>query len=941
MSISTFPVITSKDVSSLQTVIDSIPIAVLLIGSNGLYLDCNGAALRIFDASSRDDLIGKSPALLSPKKQRNGNDSVDEAKKYQQKVHNSGLTTFYFDHKTLSGTIFPAKVTLQEISYEGEACRLCTIADMTGEVRIEEIQALTDKNPYALIKLNPNLTIADVNPAFSIISGYTKEEWIGRQVSDFKIIKRDGPSPQDAVLSQSPVRGKYVADFPTGITSMEYTYIPVFDAEGDLEQIITIFSDLTELETKIHESNTLIKENPASILSLDIDGKILSVNPAFLDVSRISEEKLLTMNVKEFKILERDGLSLSETISVKKASKGRLVSDFGWAVKTLDFTYIPIFDINNTVTSLVAMYIDVSDQVVYINEIEAFIRDNPHAIMMINPDMSITNANPACSQLLGYTEQELSRMKLTDMPVLEREGQTVQDAFKTKKMTRGSLISNTPSGKKHFDIVYIPILDKKGVVIKLIEIFSDMTTIRSMVTYLKQSVDGVQKNISSLAKGDTTFSVTILDADEHSASAREEFVKIGQAIEIARKAITQLVTDTNAIAQAAIAGDMKYRSDSSVHQGDYRAIIEGLNLTLDSIAVPIKEAMKIADNFANYNFTARFDPSIPIKGDWVQFKEALNNLGIQVSAAISQITKNVSELAASAEEANASVEEVISGSHQITTNTTLVSQNAEQGGDGISQVLKAMEDLNETVGAVSRKAESVSVASDESNKLTKEGIALAKQSDSAMGEITQTANEVDTIVTGINSQMDEIGKIVRLISDIASQTNLLALNAAIEAARAGEAGRGFAVVAAEVKSLAQDSRKSAENIADMIAALQTKAKQATEAMGKSTLSVKEGSSALEQTLIAFNKIADTIEEINKSIVDVASASEEQAASVEEVTASIQEVANLVKNTSDEAGNAAAATEEASASIDEIGRIMTGVVQIAENIAGEMSKFKVD
>ena len=941
MNLSTLPVITSTDVSSLQSVIDSIPIAVLIIGSNGLYLDCNRAALSLFGASSRDELIGKSPSLLSPKKQRNGNDSVAEVQKKIQKLNDLGTVGFYFDHQKLNQTLFQAKVTLKKITYNEEACHLCTIADMTGQVREEEIQVLLDQNPDAIIKLNPDLTIVDVNPAFTRITGYKKEEWIGRSSNEFKIMKREGLAPQDAVRSKSTITGKFIADFPNGITTIAYSYIPYFDADGNVEVIFSLFSDLTELEKIINESNTLIKENPASILSLDTEGNFLSVNPAFFDISHIPNEKLLTMNVKEFTIHERNGQTIAEIISSKKPSKGRVVIDFNWAVKTLDYTYIPVLDARGTVTGLIGMFIDVSDQVAYVNEIEAFIRDNPHAIMMINPDLSITNANPACTRLMGYTYEQCTRMKLTDLPVLEREGQTIKDAIQTKQPAHGRVIADTPIGIKHFDIVYIPILDKKGTVIRSIEIFSDMTAIRSMITYLNKSVEGIQNNISALAKGDTNFAVSILDADEYSASAKAEFVKIGQAVDTARKAISQLVTDSNAIANAAIAGDLKFRSDPTVHEGDYRAIIEKLNQTLDSINIPINESMKIAGNYENYNFTARFDPSIPIKGEWVQFKEALNNIGIQVSAAISLIMKNVNELAASAEEANASVGEVISGAHQITANTTSVSQNADRGGDGISQVLKAMEDLNETVGAVSRKAESVSVASDETNTLTKEGITLAKQSEKAMGEITQSANEVDMIVTDINSQMDEIGKIVRLISDIASQTNLLALNAAIEAARAGDAGRGFAVVAVEVKSLAQDSRKSAENIADMIAALQTKAKQATEAMGKSTSSVKEGSSGLQQTLAAFNKIAGTIEEINTSIVDVASASEEQAASVEEVTASIQEVAELVQNTSQETKDAAAATEEVSTSIDEIGKIMTEVVTITENISEEMRKFKVD
>ncbi|MDD1728500.1 MAG: PAS domain-containing protein [Methanospirillum sp.] len=1163
-------IITSKDPSSLQTIIDSIPVATLIISPEGQFIDCNKPTLQIFDATSREDIIGKPPGLLSPVKQLNGTDSDAESRRFIQIANETGSATFYFDHKTLKGRIFQAKVALTEILYEDKPCLMTTITDMTGQVRIEEIETLINQNPHGIYTLNPDLTIADVNPAFLKMSGYNREDWIGRNLTDFKVIKREGPSVSDAVKTRTTQTGKLTVEFPTGIRDLEYSYIPVFDAEGkliliydvfadqtelsekitesnslvaenpasiitmepsgkilstnpafqvlskisaeklltmqlqefnilerdglplkdilnskqtargrlvvdfgwaiktldftyipvvnasgivtslvamyvdvsdqvayvdeiktfirenphailtmtpdlhitdvnpafvritgytpdectrlklsdfnvikregkttkdaistkkpaggvivvefpagirhldylyipitdkkgDVIRILEIFSDMTNLVEKITESNSLVSENPASIITMESSGKILSTNPAFQALSKISAEKLLSMRVQDFNILERDGLPLKDILTSKQAAKGRLVVDFGWAVKILDFTYIPVLNASGIVTSLVAMYVDVTDQVAYIEEIQAFIRENPHAILMMDPDMSITDVNPAFSHIMGYSHEEIIRMKLSDIKVLEREGKSFRDALETKKPAKGRLVVSTPAGIRHADVVYIPIMDKKGTVIRFIEIFSDMTAVRSMVQYLEQSVEGVQDNISALAKGDTNFTVKILDADEHSASAREQFVKIGDAVDTARQAITQLVEDSNDIATAAIAGNMKFRSDASVHEGDYRKIIEGMNSTLDSIKIPVREAMNIAHEYAKYNFVVRFDPTLDIKGDWVPFKEALNGIGIQVSDAIALINKNVHDLAASAEEATASVEEVLAGAQQIAINTGKVSQNSEQGGDGISQVLRAMEDLNVTVGAVSQKAESVSVASDEANTLAKGGIDLARESEKAMGEITVSANEVGIIVTGINAQMDEIGKIVRLISDIANQTNLLALNAAIEAARAGEAGRGFAVVAAEVKSLAQDSRKSAEDIADMIAALQTKAKQATEAMGKSTSAVQEGSSALEQTLTAFSQIAETIEHINRNTVEVASASEEQAASVEEVTASIQEVSILVQNTSHEAGDAAAATQEASASIDEIGRIMTGVVGIVENITGEMAKFKV-
>ncbi len=934
------PTFQSNDLASLKVIIDTMPVATVIFGSLGEVIDCNSATLALFNTVNKVDIIEKSLSQLLLKTQINGNDSSLESRKRIQQAYTQKKVSFHFDFQTLSGQSFPGKVTLSKITFEGKQCLMATIIDMSGQVRQEEYNALINSNPYALLSMNPDLTISEVNPAFSQISGYNGKEWIGKTVGDFSTIKREGPTVDDAIRMKKPVTGKITVDFPNGIKIMDYSYIPVLDDEGNVIRIYDIFADLTSLVDKVNESDALVAENPASIITMDPTGKILSVNPSFLSISRLSEEKLLSMRMQEFNILEREGLSFVDIVNSKKTAKGRLVVDFGWAVKILDFTYIPIINVNGVLDRLVAMYVDVSDLVAYVEEIKTFIRENPHAILTMNPDMSFTDVNPAFSQIMGYSYEESMRMKLTDIKTIEREGQSARDAIQNKKPARGRVVAECPSGIKHLDYIYIPILDKRGNVIKFLEIFSDMTAIRSMVKYLEQSVDIVQKNISSLAKGDMTFANTVLDADEHSASARIQFEKIGEAMNTARQAIAKLVTDSNSLANAAIAGNMKYRSDPSIHEGDYRTIIEGMNNTLDSIRIPIREAMNIANEYAKYNFSIRFNPNLDIKGDWIPFKEALNDIGIQISGAISLINKNVSDLSASSEEANASIEEVLAGTQQITLNTSRVSQNSNRGEEGILQVLKAMEDLNETVGSVSRKAESVSGSSNDANSFAKEGIQIAKKSENAMGEITKSTNVVDSIVNDINSQMDEIGKIVRLISDIANQTNLLALNAAIEAARAGEAGRGFAVVAAEVKSLAQDSRKSAENIADMISTLQSKANHAADAMGKSTNAVLDGGASLKETMVAFNKIADTIEQINLNIVEVAAASEEQAASVEEVTASIQEVSNLVQNTSHEAGDAAAATEEAAASIDEIARIMGGVVGVVEDISKEMSKFKV-
>jgi methyl-accepting chemotaxis protein len=218
-------------------------------------------------------------------------------------------------------------------------------------------------------------------------------------------------------------------------------------------------------------------------------------------------------------------------------------------------------------------------------------------------------------------------------------------------------------------------------------------------------------------------------------------------------------------------------------------------------------------------------------------------------------------------------------------------------------------------------------------------MALARNTEQGMQGITRSSHDVTIIILEIKGQMDKISEIVNLITDLANQTNLLALNAAIEAARAGDAGRGFAVVATEVKSLAVESRASAERISDMIEKLQKQTQAAVDAVSASNAGVKEGSLALQNTVASFSKIADSIDKINQNVGNVASATEEQAASVEEITASVNEVNELMQNTAKESTHAAAASEESSAAIEQISKVIGNVTMVVENVKKEINQFK--
>jgi methyl-accepting chemotaxis protein len=459
--------------------------------------------------------------------------------------------------------------------------------------------------------------------------------------------------------------------------------------------------------------------------------------------------------------------------------------------------------------------------------------------------------------------------------------------------------------------------------------------VKTSVNLVRDRVNHIADSLVKISDGDLTEADVYRQIQKRSDPDRlvPSFIRTFDALQ-------GLTNDANLLAQAAIEGKLKTRTDAQRHHGEYRKIVEGMNATLDAVIEPLNEAMHMANEFAKCNFTARVDEKLDMKGDFIKFKEALNSIGIEVSKVMNLINREIMDLASSAEEANASIEEVASGAEHIAKNAQGVSENAERGNEGITQVLRAMEDLNQTVTEVAQKAEKVSQLTENANTLSMKGTELAEQAERGMQSITTSSNEVDKIIADIKAEMDKIGKIVGLISDLANQTNLLALNAAIEAARAGEAGRGFAVVATEVKSLAQESRASAENIADMIGTLQKKSMAAGEAVASSNREVKTGSDALAQTLRSFKDIVRSIEDISKNVVEVASVSEEQAATVEEVTASVNEVQQLVHGTAKGAMESAAAAQEASASIDQITKVVGSVNTIVDNVSREMTKFKV-
>ena len=296
-----------------------------------------------------------------------------------------------------------------------------------------------------------------------------------------------------------------------------------------------------------------------------------------------------------------------------------------------------------------------------------------------------------------------------------------------------------------------------------------------------------------------------------------------------------------------------------------RVIIDDENKILAKMA----EGDFTADSACEGEYTGGFYPLL------VSFRgiaEKLNDTMLQISQSSSQVA---------------------SGADQVSNGAQALAQGATEQASSVQELAATIDEISNRVNQNADNARQASKAADCVSSKMNVSKEKMQQMTQAMGDISNCSSE--------------IGKIMKIIEDIAFQTNILALNAAVEAARAGAAGKGFAVVADEVRNLANKSTEASENISALIE--------------NSLKAVENGTQIAADTAQSLIQAVNDVNEMTGIIGQISEASSDQADSISQIIMGINQISSVVQTNSATAEESAAASEELSSQ----SQLMKGLV----------------
>jgi len=298
------------------------------------------------------------------------------------------------------------------------------------------------------------------------------------------------------------------------------------------------------------------------------------------------------------------------------------------------------------------------------------------------------------------------------------------------------------------------------------------------------------------------------------------------------------------------------------------------------------------------------------------------------------IDDKANNLAAISEEFTATTENVSTAIQEVATGATNQAQ-------ALTEIVSMLNDFSDKINSTVNNIVEIDGMSKEIDEKANVSNKDMKELLNSIENLTKVFENFETKIWTMESNVQKINEITNLINDIAEKTNLLALNAAIEAARAGESGKGFAVVAEEIRKLAEMSRKSSEDIYNIVNGVLEDTKDMVKSSNEVNEKLNGQKSTADEAMNSFMEISKSVTNMIPKIRNINNSANIIEKNKNEILNKSETIASISEEISASAEEISASSEEMSASSEEVANTAQSLNEMTQDMLNEMNKFKTE